>query len=106
MTYAYILVYITVPSRQVGQQIAEALLGERLVACVNIVPQVTSIYRWQGDIHQDDELLLIAKTRAAHFEALAELVRRNHPYQVPEVIAAPLVAGSPAYLAWIEAETS
>jgi periplasmic divalent cation tolerance protein len=106
MAYAHIIVYITVPSREVGQQIADALLEGKLVACVNIVPEISSIFHWQGSIEQDDELLLIAKTRAALFDRLATTVKRIHPYDVPEVIAMPIVAGSNEYLAWIDVETT
>jgi periplasmic divalent cation tolerance protein len=106
MAYAHIIVFITVPSREVGQQIAETLLESKLVACVNIIPGISSIYHWQDAIEQDDEILLIAKTRAAHFDRLATTVKRVHPYDVPEVIAMPIVAGSNEYLAWIDMETT
>ena len=106
MEYAHIIVYITVPSREVGQQIADALLEGKLVACVNIISEISSIYHWQGSIEQDDELLLIAKTRAALFDRLATTVKRIHPFDIPEVIAMPIVAGSNEYLAWIDEETT
>lgn len=106
MASAHIIVVITVPSREVGQQIAETLLENKLVACVNIIPGISSIYHWQGAIEQDDEMLLIAKTRAALFDRLATTVKRVHPYDVPEVIAMPIVAGSNEYLAWIDMETT
>jgi len=106
MTYAHIVVYITVPSKEAGQQIATVLLASRLAACVNIIPNITSIYHWQGAINQDDELLLIAKTRAELFETLATKVKEVHPYEVPEVIAMPIVAGTKEYLAWIDTETT
>jgi periplasmic divalent cation tolerance protein len=106
MQYAHIVVYITVPSQEVGQQIAAALLDDRLVACVNMLPEITSIYHWQGTVSQDSELLLIAKTRADLFDRLQDAVKQLHPYQVPEVVAMPIVMGSSEYLAWIDAETS
>jgi len=106
MTSSHIVVYITVPSWEVGHQIADALLESRIVACVNILPQITSIYRWESAINSDEELLLIAKTRTTHFNALATTVRRIHPYEVPEVIAIPIVAGSKEYLTWIDSETA
>ena len=106
MSNAYIIVYITIPSREVGRQIAETLLESKLVACVNILPGIISIYHWQGAVEQDDELLLIAKTRAALFDRLATTVKRLHPYDVPEVIAMPIIAGSNEYLAWIDMETT
>lgn len=106
MQYSYLLVTITVPSREVGQEIANVLVDGKLAACVNIVPGVSSVFAWQGNIEQDDELLLIAKTRSGLFDRLAATVKRVHPYDVPEVIAIPIVAGSNEYLAWIDVETS
>jgi periplasmic divalent cation tolerance protein len=105
MQYTHIIVFITVPSREVGQQIADTLLEKRLAACVNIVPQITSIYHWQGTVNQDDELLLTAKTKATLFDTLAATVNNHHPYDVPEVIAMPIVYGFKEYLAWIDTET-
>ena len=106
MWYSHFVVYITVPSREVGQEIATVLVEGKLAACVNIIPGITSIYGWQGEIEQDEELLLVAKTRADLFDRLATAVKRIHPYEVPEVIALPIVAGSNEYLAWIDVETS
>ncbi len=106
MQYSYVLVFITVPSAEVGQDIATLLVDEKLAACVNIVPGISSIYCWQEAIQQDDELLLIAKTRSTLFERLATTVKRVHPYDVPEVIALPILAGSNEYLAWIDSVTS
>ncbi len=106
MQYSYVLVFITVPSAEVGQDIGTLLVDEKLAACVNIVPGISSIYCWQEAIQQDDELLLIAKTRSTLFERLATTVKRVHPYDVPEVIALPILAGSNEYLAWIDSVTS
>lgn len=106
MQYSHIVVYITVPSREVGQQIASLLVETDLAACVNIIPDVSSIYQWQGSIEQDDELLLIAKTSAACFDRLATAVKKVHPYDIPEVIAMPIVSGSNEYLAWIDEGTA
>jgi periplasmic divalent cation tolerance protein len=106
MQYSHLVVYITVPSRDVGLEIAKILVEGKLAACVNIVPGISSIYHWQGEIEQDDEFLLIAKTPAAHFNRLSSTVKRVHPYDVPEVIALPIIAGSNEYLAWIDEETT
>jgi periplasmic divalent cation tolerance protein len=106
MNASHIVIMITVPSREVGEQVANALVEGRLVACVNIVPGISSIYQWQGNIEQEDELLLIAKSRATLFNRVATLVKQIHPYDVPEVIAIPIVAGSSEYLAWIDTETA
>lgn len=84
-----------------AERLAQALVESRLVACVNILPGVTSLYRWEGEVQRDEEVLLLLKTVADRFDAVADLVQRLHPYEVPEVIAIPLVAGSSDYLAWI-----
>jgi periplasmic divalent cation tolerance protein len=106
MLYSHLIVFITVPTLEVGQQIANILVESNLAACVNIVPRVTSIYHWQGEVEQADELLLIAKTRTTLFDKLATAIKRIHPYDVPEVVAMPIIAGSNEYLAWINDETS
>jgi periplasmic divalent cation tolerance protein len=106
MLYSHLIVFITVPTLEVGQQIANILVESNLAACVNIVPGVTSIYHWQGEVEQADELLLIAKTRTTLFDKLATAIKRIHPYDVPEVVAMPIIAGSNEYLAWINDETS
>jgi len=103
----FIVVLITVPSPEVGEQIATALLERKLAACVNIVPRIQSIYTWQGTVHNDHEALLVVKTRAALFaERLVPAVKAIHPYEVPEIIALPILTGSQSYLDWIAAETS
>ena len=102
---AYIVVLITVPSKDVGRQVARALLDQRLAACVNLVPGVSSLYIWEGQIQDDEEVLLVAKTRGDLFAGLASAVRAVHPYAVPEIIALPVVAGSQDYLDWIKNTT-
>lgn len=84
-----------------AQQLARGLVEAKLAACVNIVPGVTSIYRWQGEIQEDAEYLLIAKTRFDRLEALAKFVRERHSYELPETIALTVVGGSAAYLDWL-----
>jgi periplasmic divalent cation tolerance protein len=101
-----IVVFITVDSAAIAHKIADKLLAERKAACVNVVPNVESHYRWQGKIENADELLLIVKTRAALLDELTALVKQNHPYTVPEIIAMPIVGGNEAYLQWIEKETN
>jgi len=99
------VVLSTVPNEQVGEKIARALLEENLVACVNMVPGVSSLYRWQGNIQDDRELLLVIKTRTDRYEKLEERLRELHPYEVCEVMAFDVAAGSKPYLDWILAET-
>jgi periplasmic divalent cation tolerance protein len=95
------VVLVTVPSREAGEQLAEALVGEQLAACVNIVGPIRSIYRWQGEICRDDEHLLLIKTTAAGYAALETRVRALHSYDNPEIIALPVETGAAAYLEWV-----
>lgn len=99
-----LVVFITAGSAEEADRLAEALVQERLAACVNIVPGLTSVYRWEGALQRDQEWLLIAKTRRERFAALVERVQALHSYQVPEVIALPLVVGHAPYLAWLDEE--
>jgi periplasmic divalent cation tolerance protein len=99
------LLYCTCPDTDTAQRIARALVEQRLAACVNIVPGLRSIYRWKGEVQDDAECLLLIKTRESRVEALAESIRRLHPYELPEVIAVPVVAGLAPYLDWIRENT-
>ena len=98
-------VLTTAPSAEVGGLIARTLIEERLAACVNVIPGVRSIYRWEDDIQDDPEVVLIIKTQADRCEALAARIEALHPYDVPEVLVLPAVGGSVPYLRWIEMET-
>ncbi len=91
-----------------AERIARALVEKKLAACVNVIPAVTSIYRWRGAIEKTSESTLVIKTRDEKVPALIEEIRKIHPYEVPEVVALPASAGdvNPAYLAWVEAETA
>ena len=100
-----IVVLVTTPTPERAAEIARAAVEERLAACGNVVPGLRSIYRWEGEIHDDAEALLVLKTTRGRFEALRERVLSLHPYALPEVIALPVEAGSAPYLAWIAAET-
>jgi periplasmic divalent cation tolerance protein len=99
------VVLCTVPSEQVAEHIALTLLEERLVACVNVLPGVRSLYRWQGKVEDDRELLLLMKTQADRYRALEARVRELHPYEVCEVLALDVADGSSPYLAWLLAQT-
>jgi periplasmic divalent cation tolerance protein len=99
-----IIVLTTCESSQDAQTIAETLVEKRLAACVNILPGLKSVYRWQGKVENATELLLLIKTRRGLFEQLSAELARIHPYEVPEVIALPLIDGAPAYLGWLEKE--
>jgi periplasmic divalent cation tolerance protein len=98
------VVFCTCPP-EAAEGLAGGLVEARLAACVNILPQIRSIYRWDGAVTGDDEALLVIKTPAAAFEDVRLWLQRHHPYDVPEVIALPVTAGAPDYLAWVAAET-
>ena len=100
-----LVVLVTAGSESEAETIATALLDERLAACVNIGGPMRSLYRWQGRIADDREWQLVIKTRSDLFDALADRVQALHSYDVPEVVALPVTAGSPAYLAWLEEAT-
>lgn len=91
----------TCPDRVIGQRIAEALVGENLAACVNILPGVHSVYRWHGAVEHADEVLLLAKTTRARMDALQARLLELHPYELPELLAVEAVGGLPAYLDWV-----
>jgi periplasmic divalent cation tolerance protein len=98
--------YVTCPSRDEALRIARALMAERLIACANILPGLLSVYRWEGEVHEDAEVLLILKTRAALADRVTAAVRELHSYTCPCVAVLPVTGGNPAYLDWIVAETS
>jgi periplasmic divalent cation tolerance protein len=100
-----VVVLVTAPTAERAAEIARAVVEERLAACGNVVPGLRSIYRWEGKIQDEPEALLVLKTTRDRFEALRARLVALHPYQVPEVIALPVEAGSAPYLAWIAAET-
>jgi periplasmic divalent cation tolerance protein len=101
-----IVVLSTCASAEEAAKIARHLVENRLAACVTIVPQVRSIYRWKGVVEDASEWLLIVKSRRGLVERLSAEIARLHSYQVPEVVALPLVDGSPAYLNWLDRELS
>ena len=100
-----ISVYIVTADTAEADRIAEALVAERLAACVNILGAVRSVYRWQGEVERADEVAMIAKTTEVLFDALNARVRALHSYDTPAIVAWPIVAGDAAYLDWIGAET-
>ncbi len=100
-----LLVITNCPDEEVAHRIALALVEEHLAACVNLLPRVQSIYRWQGAVESASEVPLLIKTTAACYPALEAAIRERHPYDVPEIIALPITAGLPAYLNWLAAET-
>ena len=101
-----IAVLVTCPNRKVGEKIGRALVEDRLAACVNVVPGLTSIYRWHEKLCQDREVLLIVKTRRTKFAQLARRVTSLHPYSVPEILAVSVARGDSAYLALVRESTT
>lgn len=100
-----VLAVSTAPDAAVAERIARTLLEERLIACANLLPGVTSLYRWQGQVQRDGEVMMLLKTRRSRVEALGVRLAELHPYDVPELIAVTLEAGLPSYLAWVRDET-
>ncbi|NWG13535.1 MAG: divalent-cation tolerance protein CutA [Acidobacteria bacterium] len=100
-----ILVLSTVDSVELGRELAGSLVKAGLAACVNIIPNIRSIYRWEGRVCDERELLLVIKTRRGLFEAVRALIRQLHTYQVPEIIAVPVCGGDPDYLSWLAEQT-
>jgi len=93
------------PDPQTADRIAAALVEERLAACVNSLPGVRSVYRWQGELERAEETLLLIKTTADRLKRVSERIVELHPYELPEVIAVEAAGGLPAYLEWIAAQT-
>jgi periplasmic divalent cation tolerance protein len=100
----HLVVLMTAGSQEEADHIASTLVEEMLAACVNVVPGVTSVFRWAGEVQREQEWLLIAKTRSEVLGSLTQRVVALHSYDVPEVIALPLVGGNEAYLHWLDGE--
>ncbi len=101
----YRLIYVTASGLDQAKAIGQQLVFERLAACVNILPQMTSIYRWQGQLEQAEEVVLIAKTREGLVDRVVARVRELHSYECPCIVALPITGGNPAFLDWIGSET-
>lgn len=99
------LAYCTCPDTHSAELLARTLVDERLAACVNVLPGVRSIYRWEGAVENAEEVLLLIKTTGERLPALAARLSQLHPYDLPELLAVPVAAGLPAYLHWVAAET-
>ena len=101
----FIVILCTVPTKEDGIKIAKKLVEEELAACVNITDRVMSVYKWKGEICNDEEFLLVIKTKKPLFNTLSKLIISLHPYEVPEVISLPITDGLEEYLNWIEDNT-
>lgn len=97
------VVYCTCPDQESAGRIARIVVAGQLAACVNILPGVISVYRWQDEVREAAEFLLVIKTTHARYRQLEALLKRHHPYDTPEVLALPVVAGSEQYLDWVRA---
>jgi periplasmic divalent cation tolerance protein len=99
---SYIFVIMTTPNKEEASKIVRGLLKERLIACANIVGPVSSVFWWQGKIDEENEFLVFMKSHKNLFERLSERVMEIHSYDVPEIIALPIIEGSPPYLDWLK----
>jgi periplasmic divalent cation tolerance protein len=97
-------VLCTCPNSIEAAKLAAGLVESELAACVNILPEIRSIYRWQGDLHNDEEVLMIAKTTRQAYSRVEKWLIEHHPYDVPEILAIPVQAGSSSYLEWVKSE--
>jgi len=105
MDKTHLIAFCTCPSQEVAERIAEHLVAAELAACVNMLPGITSIYRWRGATHRDAELLLLIKTTQQAYPALEQAIRQLHPYELPEIIAVGVEQGLPDYLRWMTEQT-
>jgi periplasmic divalent cation tolerance protein len=104
-TNEILLVLTNLPDRASAQRIAGALVENRAAACVNILAECDSVYRWQGKVETANEVPLLIKTTRAAYSQLEKIIRKHHPYELPEIIAVPVDAGLPGYLQWVAEET-
>jgi periplasmic divalent cation tolerance protein len=95
------LVYITVGNKTEALSIGNELVTQRIAACVNIIDQMNSIYRWEGELHYDKEVVMIAKTTESRLSELVEMVKANHSYECPCIVSMPVTGGNPAFLEWV-----
>jgi periplasmic divalent cation tolerance protein len=100
-----LVVITTLPDRSSAEKLAEALVGQRVAACVNILTPCRSVYRWKDEVQHDEEHPLLIKTTAERYPALEAAIRANHPYELPEIIAVPVERGLTEYLDWVAQET-
>lgn len=102
MPNAIEIIFCTCPEKESAEKIARLLVARNLAACVNILPGITSIYRWQEQTHSAQEYLLLIKTNKASYQAVETTILENHPYELPEIAAIPIEHGLPEYLQWID----
>jgi periplasmic divalent cation tolerance protein len=101
-----LLVISNLPDRESARQLARAVVEARLAACVNVLAECESVYRWRGELESASEVPVFIKTTRARYGELEAFIRARHPYELPEIVAVPLATGLPAYLDWLRAETA
>ena len=101
----FLLVQTSCPDNETAIELARRIMGKKVAACVNVLPEVTSIYEWKGEVKQDSEVLLLIKTAKSRYLDLQAVICESHPYELPEVIAVPITEGLPGFLTWIGDET-
>ena len=101
----FIVIYCTVPNKKEGRDIAKVLVEDGLAACVNIIDKIDSVFSWDGEVCEEHEAMLMIKTRKIFFEQIRVIIRRMHSYNIPEIIAIPVVEADETYLKWIAHET-
>ncbi|MGQ0525655.1 MAG: divalent-cation tolerance protein CutA [Betaproteobacteria bacterium] len=101
-----LMVFTNLPDRASAAQLARTLVEKRLAACVNVLGEIASVYRWKGEIVSETEVAVLIKTRSAAYAALEACIKALHPYDIPEIVAVPVAGGLPAYLEWVMHETS
>jgi len=101
----FVVILVTVSSEEEAKKITASLLEKKFAACVNLVKDIESIYRWKGKISNEKEVLMLIKTRKKLFKSVEEEVKKIHSYELPEIIALPIISGSKDYLYWIDSET-
>jgi periplasmic divalent cation tolerance protein len=101
-----LLIFTNLPDREAALELARKLVERRLAACVNVLAGCTSVYRWKGEVDQADEVPVLVKTRSARYDEVEAAIRELHPYELPEIVAVPVVRGLPDYLDWVGEETA
>ena len=102
---SYCIVNCTIDSKEKAIEIAKKLVEEKLIACCNIIPSITSVYKWKGKLNEDNEVLMIMKTETALFVQIEEEITKLHPYDIPEIICTPIINGNEDYLKWLDEQT-
>ncbi len=104
-THDHLVVLCTAPSLEVARKLARGLVRERLAACVNLVPNVLSVYEWKDELHEDEEVQMVIKTHRDRIDAIGRHLAAHHPYEVPEILALAVTQGDAPYLAWLDERT-